>query len=387
MAQSPEAERRRIEILLAMIAWGYFWRGDAERLAARRHLDKAIEVATEQKYWLALARLKAYTGSYWDDEKLLLDAVEDAIKSGDKANEAAAVEHCAAYFGKHGLFGRALGYIERATQIFDDLDEKLAQGDMLAGVGRCYYARAARLDDAFRCALRAREIAEQVNNPRLSAAMPMEAEVFFYKGLWKEVVDVVESGIAPAWTTGAWDIIMWTSAWAAMAYLKLGSRDDAARLMGRAMSEVIPKVGYDFPKIYPLIALGQLQLANDDASSAVETGRHALALAEHSTIPLEQGAAHRSLAQAYEQIGDSAEATAQHRNSIAVLGAIDSPPELAQSLLAYGRFLSKSNAEAGREHLERALTLFVDLDATGWIEEVHIALSAVSFPSIGHPSL
>jgi hypothetical protein len=76
MARSPEAERRRIEILLAMIAWGYLWRDEAERLTARRHLDQAIEVATEQKYWSALARLKAYTGSYWDDERLLLDAVE-----------------------------------------------------------------------------------------------------------------------------------------------------------------------------------------------------------------------------------------------------------------------------------------------------------------------
>ena len=66
----------------------------------------------------------------------------------------------------------------------------------------------------------------------------MEAEVFFYKGLWKEVVEVVESGIAPAWTTGTWDVILWTHAWAAIAYLKLDRRDDAARLIDRAMSEV-----------------------------------------------------------------------------------------------------------------------------------------------------
>ena len=100
-----------------------------------------------------------------------------------------------------------------------------------------------------------------------------------------------------------------------------------------------------------------------------------MALAERSAIRLEQGAAHRALAQAYEQVGDDTEATAHYRNSIAVLDAIDSPPELAQSLLAYGRFLSKSNAEAGREHLQRALTLFEDLDATGWIEEARKALS------------
>jgi hypothetical protein len=76
-----------------------------------------------------------------------------------------------------------------------------------------------------------------------------------------------------------------------------------------------------------------------------------------------------------------------YRNSIAVLGAIDSPPELAQSPLAYGRFLSKSNAEAGREHLKRALTLFENLDATGWIEEARIALSAISVPVIEHHSM
>jgi hypothetical protein len=81
--------------------------------------------------------------------------------------------------------------------------------------------------------------------------------------------------------------------------LKLGSRDDAARLIDRAMSEVISKVGFDFPKIYPLISLGQLQLAKGDASSAVQTGRHALAPAERSTNRLEQGAVHRTLAQAY----------------------------------------------------------------------------------------
>jgi hypothetical protein len=31
-------------------------------------------------------------------------------------------------------------------------------------------------------------------------------------------------GITPAWTTGTWDVILWTYAWAAIAYLKLDRR-------------------------------------------------------------------------------------------------------------------------------------------------------------------
>ena len=77
---------------------------------------------------------------------------------------------------------------------------------LLTGGGRCYYARAGRLDEAFRCARQAKQIAGIVNDLRLSAWMPMVAEVFFYKGLWKsqtfsfnaqteEYVDMLQAGI------------------------------------------------------------------------------------------------------------------------------------------------------------------------------------------------
>ena len=60
-----------------------------------------------------------------------------------------------------------------------------------------------------------------------------------------------------------------------------------------------------------------------------------------------------------------------------MLSAIDSPPELAQSLLAYGCFLSRSDPTAAREHLQRALALFDDLGATGWITETRSALAFI----------
>ncbi len=376
MPGSPEIELRRIGILLSLIEPGsYFWRNEAERSMALRHLDSAIGTASEAGQLATLARLQAYRGNSWEDESLLARAVENAQASADKSTQARVAERCATYFGKHGLFERAHEHIERAMRVFGELDEKLAQGDILAGAGRCYYARAGRLDEAFRCARRAREIAEETGAPPLKAWMAMEAEPFFYKGLWEETVRVVEEEISTAWDIGAWDVILWAYAWAGIACLKLERADDAARLIDEAMTKAATRTGHDFPKTYLLTALTQLQVVKGDARAGIETGQQALALAEQAANPLEQGAAHRALAQAHEADGDDAAARAQFENSLAILGEIQSPPELAQSLLAYGRFQLKTNAEEGRELMERALAIFEDLSATGWIEETRTALA------------
>ena len=376
MPGSPDIEPRRTGILLSLVEQGaYFWRNEAERALASRHLDTAIETASEAGQLATLARLQAYKGYAWDDENLLAIAVENAQASEDKSTQAWVADRCALYYGMHGLFERSHEHIERAMQIFEDLDEKLTQGVMLAGAGRCFYGRAGRLDDSFRCAKLAREIATEIDSPLLNAWLAMEAEPLFYKGLWEETVQFVEAETSAAWEIGAWDVILWTYAWAAIAYLKLERVDHAERLIEQAMSDVATRAGYDFPKIYILIALAQLQVVSGDAKAGIESGQQALELAERIAIPLEQGAAHRALAQAHEADGDNAAARAQFESSLAILGKIQSPPELAQSLLAYGRFQLKTNAEEGRELMDRALAIFEDLNATGWVEETRAALA------------
>jgi hypothetical protein len=59
-----------------------------------------------------------------------------------------------------------------------------------------------------------------------------------------------------------------------------------------------------------------------------------------------------------------------------VLEDIQSRPELAQTLLAYGRFRRGDNAREHRALIERALQLFEEMNATGWIQEARAALNA-----------
>jgi hypothetical protein len=77
-------------------------------------------------------------------------------------------------------------------------------------------------------------------------------------------------------------------------------------------------------------------------------------------------------------MGDRAEAEAAFRRSLEVCEKMQCPPELAQTLLAYGRFHRGDNAQADRALIERALRLFEEMKATGWIEEARAALAAAS---------
>jgi hypothetical protein len=77
-------------------------------------------------------------------------------------------------------------------------------------------------------------------------------------------------------------------------------------------------------------------------------------------------------------MGDRAEAEAAFRRSLEICEKMQCPPELAQTLLAYGRFRRGDNTQEDEALIERALRLFEEMKATGWIEEARAALAAAS---------
>src|SRR4029077_17949454 len=98
--------------------------------------------------------------------------------------------------------------------------------------------RAGKLEESLAYAARAREAGDDLDNDRLRAWRAMEAEPYLYKGHWSDAVITAEESLPTAWRTGEWDVVLWSSAWAATAYLKLGQRADARRLLDRALNEV-----------------------------------------------------------------------------------------------------------------------------------------------------
>jgi tetratricopeptide (TPR) repeat protein len=121
-------------------------------------------------------------------------------------------------------------------------------------------------------------------------------------------------------------------------------------------------------------AVAQLHLALGEPARAVGAAREALGLAERGGFRLEQGAAHRVLGLALEALGSWNEADSAFRKSRDILEAIQSSPEVAQTLLGHGRFLARDDRAAGRALVERALVMFEEMGATGWLEEARRAL-------------
>jgi tetratricopeptide (TPR) repeat protein len=173
-----------------------------------------------------------------------------------------------------------------------------------------------------------------------------------------------------------WTVVIFSSAFLAIAYLKLERPGDARRVLDRAFQDV-PKraLGLDaFGMAFASMALAQVHLAMGDHGQALSMARQALALSAEFRGPLEEGASHRVLGQIHAAMGDKWESESAFRRSLQVLEEIQSRPELGQTLLAYGRFRQRDDAAEGRAMIERALGLFEEMDATGWIEEARAAL-------------
>ena len=124
------------------------------------------------------------------------------------------------------------------------------------------------------------------------------------------------------------------------------------------------------------IALAQLHLAAGDTGQALSAANMALQIAEERRLGLEQGMVHRVFGEINRALGNRAEADAAFRRSLEALDEIQSRPELAQTLLAYGRFRQGDNQQEDRMLIQRALRLFEEMGATGWIQEARAALAA-----------
>lgn len=321
-----------------------------------------------------LARLQAFKGNRWQDEALLRDAVRHAAEVGDPDLQASVECEYAWYLGKLGQFATSHAHSERAIELYGEIGATIKQGRVMVNSARCYDARAGDLASAFDFARRGREIAAATGDVSLQAWLAMEAEPCLYQGLWQRTVEIADRDLHVAWEVGNWEVVLFVSAWAAIAEVNLGRLGPARSRIVEARARAGRRIGSDLAKIYPRIASCYVRLADGEREAALVEAHRACDIADRAKYRLEQGAARRVLAQVHEARGERDEAEAEFRRSLDVLGRIQSRPELGQSLLAYGRFRLQDDVDVGRRLLERALALFEEMNATGWIAEARTTL-------------
>lgn len=385
----PESEERRsahLRIVLSMIETatasseaGDFWRDDTERDAAFRNVDKALATAETRADRASLARLEAFKGKNQHDEALLGRAAGHARAIGDQRLEADIVRQHAGFCGHMGRFQESEALVDRAIELLENLGSEVELGFAMASYGRCYRARAGKLQEALSLAERARMIADRVGDLKLRSWLAMESEPCMYKGAWDDTVAVARKYLPIAWGVGNWAVVLWSSAFATIAELRLGRLEGAEELIVRAVEEAAPPAGDDFPKIYAQIAMAQLRLAQGATDLALEAAELSMRHTERSMLPqLELGAAHRTCGEVHLAMGRLDEAERHIGQSLAILSAIQSRPELGQSLMAYGRAKSATDPSLGHDYLRRAMTLFAEIGASGWVCEAQDALALLA---------
>jgi class 3 adenylate cyclase len=374
LPRTVERGRTHIDVVLRLIRlWITSGAGGKKGL---RHIDEAIRTANDLGDAGCMARLESFKGYISGDEGLLTRAIARAETSGDAVARGDTAHYYGSYLGWNGQYEKAVPHVGQAIEILGSEGERYEQARAMAIGGRCWCARAGKLEESLSYAARAREIGEDLGGDAwLRAWGAMEVEPYFYKGLWEQVVRVAEEGLPTAWEIGEWMVILASSCMLGMAYLKLGRPEDAKRVLGRALKESQARPFPPFLVTNQQITVAHLHLSLGEPDEALGVARQALELAESNRFRLEQGAANRVLGQIHEAMASRKDADAAFRRSLQVLEGIQSGPELAQTLLAYGRFKAGGDdPAAGRTLIESALRMFEEMGATGWIGEARAVL-------------
>jgi class 3 adenylate cyclase/tetratricopeptide (TPR) repeat protein len=197
----PTMERARthIDIVLALESIPGWRRTEREREAGPRHLERAFQAACDLGDERVVASVESVLAWNRGDEGALQRAVRRAERTGDEAVLALTTLRYAGYLGQSARYEESLTYVEQGVASLGRLGQLHDQAYEMASSGRCYSARAGQLGNALEYAARARRLDDRLGDPRLKAWWTMEAEPYMYKGLWRDVVRVLDEGLPLSW--------------------------------------------------------------------------------------------------------------------------------------------------------------------------------------------
>jgi tetratricopeptide (TPR) repeat protein len=304
------------------------------------------------------------------DEALMRNALHAARAAGLPRTEAFVADAYNNVLGTRGRFEAGRPLTQRCIEIYEAEGMPYRQALTINFSGRCWNARAGRLEESLAYAARFRSMAADLDDARLRALRGMEAEPYLYRGLWTDVVRVAEESLPIGWEIGEGAVILFVSSWLGQALLKLGRQDDARHVVARGLGWAEGRSHTTlFAVSYVNVARALSHLADGELDQALERAQVGLDHARRSGFVVEHGAAHRVLGQVYEALRRRDEADAAFREGLQIFEGSEALPELGQTLLAYGRFRSADAPDEGRRMVERARDIFARIDAPGWLAE------------------
>src|SRR5262249_23624477 len=234
LPSTPERNRVQVETICSLLDLPGWAHDDASKVSMLSHIDEALALATEAGELVTVARLESRKGINWEDEGFLVAAMGHAVASGDALVRRSTAHNYAGYLGKCARYATALDYLSRAR----DTKAPKEQLFWLDVLGRCFSARAGKVEEALIYATSHRAIAEELGDAGMQVWSAMEAEPHMYMGHWDKVTEVTERWLPMAWEIREWPVVLFSSAWLAIAYLKLQRPEKTGLILARVFADV-----------------------------------------------------------------------------------------------------------------------------------------------------
>ena len=164
----------------------------------------------------------------------------------------------------------------------------MRQATYMASGGRCYNARAgqARSGARFR---RARARGRRCPRQCRAAGLVRDGgrALSTTEGFGTKPSLAAEEALPVAWEIGEWAVVFFSSAWLAIAYLKLGQPDKARRVLDRVFNEAPARIvkSQAYAIAYAQIALAQIHLTTGQLQRGPEYRSPGAAAAEQRLLP------------------------------------------------------------------------------------------------------
>jgi tetratricopeptide (TPR) repeat protein len=350
----------------------------------------------------ALFRYLDAGGLYTDALVIHGAAARGAIKSGDGAAEAGAVNNIATI---HGLLGRhqeAEQYLQRALRLSREAGDQLGQLRALLNLSVIYGLMGAYLEATASCRQALGLSRVTGNRVREARALIMLGQIAIRLGLYQQAATDLVAAVEGIRAIGdltfltlslislseaevrqghyhqarqhlaeATDIARQTgqdmagadaTALIGFADLREGRHQEAAQQLRLALA-TFHDAGVSTQEARVLCNLGELDLLLGQPAQATERYRQALTIYQRITQPSGEAEARNGLGEAALAHGELRDCRAQHQAALAIASTITTPDQQARAHEGLGDFHAASgDAAEARRHWNEALSLYVQME-------------------------
>ena len=390
LGQKLHHSRREADARLLLVRIEADYQSDLK--SAYTNLDASLKIATSSKdkslegqtYYRRAQLYNNNLDKRKEIKPLLLKALKLFKETHEKSREAIVYEEIALFTANEGKLAEAIDLQLNARRIQEEIGDQKALQFTLANLGHNYVILG-RYENAIACFQQSEAIAKKLNDARvLPYAMMQRGDILEKQGKFASALRVFESAAAIYEKTKA---VVWLPrvySRIGKVYIQLKDYDRALRFTW--LGDSLYKSQKDYEQLLDHLSqanFGEIYLAKKQYAKVIPYASEGLDYTEGAHLPRESAEYHRQLAEAFENLGQTAKALFHFKQFKAESDSVfnmESEQKITVSSMTYD-FEKKQQADKlniatlKNEKLNQTRNFLIGLSAIGFLLTLYILWS------------